>query len=1080
MRPLKGLWLAAALLIPAAGQAQVSTNITASPQPGAGLGTTVTPQAGGVYDITGGTRPGNGPNLFHSFGTFNVGAGDVANFRNDSLLPTSNILGRVTGELGTGPQISNVFGTIRTTDFGNANLFLINPAGWVFGPTASLDVGGSFHVSSAHYVRFDDGAQFFADPAQASVLTSAAPAAFGFLGPTGPIVVGDPTSTSVSLSVPSGKILSFVGGDVQISNAQLGAPSGKIQIGSFASAGETSVDGLNGVFSSLGNIQISSSTLTAADVDGLNGGGTVLLRGGDITINNFSFIDTSGTETFDANGNLLATAGGTVVIRGGQLFIDSSTITSNTFGDTNGGPIDVSMSQGIHIANGSSVGTTASADFGFGQGRGGNIQLVAPQVEIQGFDPSSQTGSPSFIVTTTFGTGPAGNVSVQAGTLTVTGSSTLGSSSAGDGRGGDVSILASQSVAVSGQDTNLGPSTIVTASQAGGDAGSLTLSSPSVTVSDGAAITSVSVAGRAGDINVNVARLNINGGATINSHSQGSGGNINVMASDTVTVAGMAANGTKSGILTDTCQTCATAGDISIQANTISVTGGALIESGGEAQPGGGSVTLAASNSIAISAGAGVATRGQLEDVRPITVSTPNLVLDNGFISATTLGPGHGGDIALQVGSLALTQGGQIASSVEGLAPATGNAGNITVNANSVSISGSAPTAVPSTPFNTDPRSGIFSAAHSSGNGNAGQINLAAASLSIMDGGTISVATTTGGAAGNIALTVGSLSMTNGGTVNSSTTASGTGGAIALNASGATIAGAGTGLFSTASSTGSAGQVMLTGGSLTVAGGARISTSTTGAGNAGTITANVGTVTISGGQLDSSTSASGAGGAINVTAGSEAAVMNGGRITADSTGAGRTGNIVVTAGDRITMNGGTISTRAVSSDGGDITLKAPNIVRFENAQITTSVQSGHGSGGNVLIDPIFLVMNNSAITANAFGGPGGNITIIADNFLASSTALLQASSALSTPGTIQIVSPENNVAGSIAQLPRAFVDASRLLRGACSARREGAPSSFVLAGRGGVPADADGYLPSTIASAPPAALALAHLDDCVR
>ncbi|TMH24281.1 MAG: hypothetical protein E6H63_16980 [Betaproteobacteria bacterium] len=134
----------------------------------------------------------------------------------------------------------------------------------------------------------------------------------------------------------------------------------------------------------------------------------------------------------------------------------------------------------------------------------------------------------------------------------------------------------------------------------------------------------------------------------------------------------------------------------------------------------------------------------------------------------------------------------------------------------------------------------------------------------------------------------------------------------------------------------------------------------------------------------------------------------------------------------------------------------------------------------MLIDPTFLVMNNSAITANAFGGPGGNITIIADNFLASSTALLQASSALSTPGTIQIVSPENNVAGSIAQLPRAFVDASRLLRGACSARREGAPSSFVLAGRGGVPPEADGYLPSTIAAAPAPALAFAHLDDCAR
>jgi large exoprotein involved in heme utilization and adhesion len=213
-----------------------------------------------------------------------------------------------------------------------------------------------------------------------------------------------------------------------------------------------------------------------------------------------------------------------------------------------------------------------------------------------------------------------------------------------------------------------------------------------------------------------------------------------------------------------------------------------------------------------------------------------------------------------------------------------------------------------------------------------------------------------------------------------------------------------------------------------------------------------------------------------------ASVLNGGRISADSTAAGQTGNITIAAGDHITMTNGSISTRALSSDGGNITLRAPLLVRLEGTQITTSVQSGVGAGGNVLIDPQFVLINNSTISANAFGGPGGNITIIADNFLASPSAVLVASSALSTPGTIAIRSPENNLAGSIAQLPRAFVDASRLLRGSCSARREGAPSSFTLAGRGGVPPEADGYLPSSIAAAPsaPLAFALARLDDCAR
>ena len=89
------------------------------------------------YNITGGTRPGGGTNLFHSFGNFNVPNKNVANFLNDSGLATSNILGRVTGG-----NISNIFGTIQTTGFGSANLFLMNPAGFLFGPNATVNVGG--------------------------------------------------------------------------------------------------------------------------------------------------------------------------------------------------------------------------------------------------------------------------------------------------------------------------------------------------------------------------------------------------------------------------------------------------------------------------------------------------------------------------------------------------------------------------------------------------------------------------------------------------------------------------------------------------------------------------------------------------------------------------------------------------------------------------------------------------------------------------------------------------------------------------------------------------------------------------
>jgi len=115
------LWVFGTLLLghalcPSTGRAQ--TAITSS-----GLNTTVT-QNGATYDITGGTQKGS--NLFHGLGQLSVAAGDIANFNNVDSLAITNILGRVTGG-----QTSNIFGTIQTTNFGSANLFLINPAGWM-------------------------------------------------------------------------------------------------------------------------------------------------------------------------------------------------------------------------------------------------------------------------------------------------------------------------------------------------------------------------------------------------------------------------------------------------------------------------------------------------------------------------------------------------------------------------------------------------------------------------------------------------------------------------------------------------------------------------------------------------------------------------------------------------------------------------------------------------------------------------------------------------------------------------------------------------------------------------------------
>ena len=194
--------------------AQEVTLITSS-----GLTTTVSapitlPSGETQFDITGGTRPGGGANLFHSFGNFDVPHNNIANFLNNSGLATSNILGRVTGG-----NVSDIFGSIQTTGFGNANLFLMNPAGFVFGPNATVNVGGIMTFTSADYLRLADNARFNAIPnAGADQLLSAAPIdAFGFLGSH----AGAISVQGSHLAVAEETGISLIGGNITI---QKGTP----------------------------------------------------------------------------------------------------------------------------------------------------------------------------------------------------------------------------------------------------------------------------------------------------------------------------------------------------------------------------------------------------------------------------------------------------------------------------------------------------------------------------------------------------------------------------------------------------------------------------------------------------------------------------------------------------------------------------------------------------------------------------------------------------------------------------------------------------------------------------------------
>ncbi|WP_169072086.1 two-partner secretion domain-containing protein [Candidatus Accumulibacter contiguus] len=153
-----------------------------------------------------------GNNLFHSFAKFNIDTGQTADFTT-STAALANVISRVTGG-----SLSQINGTLKlTAAAGSAPaFFFINPAGVVFGTGAAISVPGAFHVSTADYVKFANGDKFHADLGGASTLSSAAPAAFGFLG-----------GTSASIRVTDGvklettesfRPISIIAGDIEIIN----------------------------------------------------------------------------------------------------------------------------------------------------------------------------------------------------------------------------------------------------------------------------------------------------------------------------------------------------------------------------------------------------------------------------------------------------------------------------------------------------------------------------------------------------------------------------------------------------------------------------------------------------------------------------------------------------------------------------------------------------------------------------------------------------------------------------------------------------------------------------------------------
>jgi len=1018
----------------------------------------------------------HGSNLFHSFGKFNVLTGESATFSGQNSI--ENVIGRVTA----GEQ-SYINGLLRCSIL-DANLYLLNPEGFFFGPNAWLDINGSFHASSADYLRLSDGNIFYADPAKTSTLTTAPPSAFGFLD-------NNPGGISIQesmLDVPTGESLSMVGGDIEITGGPFGylyAPGGRIYIVSAATAGEFVPD---------------SNSATFAD-------------GGDIHISNSGYISTSG----DPAGN--------VCIRGGNLSLNNSNIFSSTFGFSDGGLIDIGLTESMNLSNSAGIGASAWV------GDGADILIGAQDVRIDG---------ESRILTETQDIGDAGDIELSVRNLEIIDSgSMIGSATYWTGDAGDLGVTAANSILISGDHTTrLSTDTFGTAwIWPDGNAGDILVDSP-VLIVDGGWISSYTgqwSSGDAGDILIdNVQRLEINNEGQITSSTSilGEGGNIIVKSTGSITISDFFSSIDTSsdgydnagsislytpiltlkdgGLIRAQTYHDGDAGNILVETDQLMLLDGGQINTdaltflGGSGK--GGKITVSAKEKMSIS--------NQTDDPNVVTgitsttfgigdggsisiTNTPSLEIDDGRIQAITFGDGNAGDILLEVGRLDLANGSQIDASVSILGSGNGRGGNIQVTgSDSISIHGRSQR-IPGLSSNIT--------VSTFGSGDAGTVNILSPNLSI-DDGLIQALTASTGNAGSINIHVGFLSLTGGGQVDSTTRAAGAGGNVvvraddSINISGLDQAGeAVSGLFSSAYDSGDAGNVTVYTPVLKMDQG-RIRAETRADGDGGAISLNLGSMDLTGGaQIDSTSRAAGKGGHINVLArdsisisgvdddgyasglltdaygegaggdiGIQAELVElseGGLLSAKSSGTGNAGNISMSVGEKFLSRDSFVTTESKIADGGNIVLDAGYMIHLIESEITTSVEGGpQTTGGNITIDPDYVILKNSKIIANAYEGKGGNIRIVAENFIADPSSLVSASSALGIDGTVDISAPVINLSGLLSPLPKSFLSAAELLREPCEARlRGGEYSSFIISGRDGAPIyQPRGPLPSPI------------------
>jgi hypothetical protein len=677
------------------------------------------------------------------------------------------------------------------------------------------------------------------------------------------------------------------------------------------------------------------------------------------------------------------------------------------------------------------------AAFGFLPGNPGPIEIDGPILSGAAGKSVALIGGAVKMSNATLSS--TGGVVIRAGRLTMADSSIEATATAPAHK---VSIKARREIALTAQP---GASTriSVTAKDDVGLAPVLDLAAPTISLSgSGSGLVSAAEGEvRAGSLRVEATDLSVFDGAFVSADTVGAGAGADVF----ISTRNLRMRGTPESVSQISSLTASSgaggnltleiSGDASLrEQSNITTTAFADGAAGRVELTIGGRLTVAADSQISSD------TFG-LGDAGDVTVRARSVLVDgegsSGFTAisaeAQFFSLGRGGDVRLAVsGPVVVTGGGRITAGTFGDGPG----GNVDITAGSLRVFGTGSTTLDALGRAYSDIS-VQSESPTAG-GRAGDLRAnVSGALELIAGGKITATTTGPGAGGSAMLTAGRLFITGRGSeITAETTAEFGGGAP-----------------------GAGGDVFVRAGAISIVGrpghDVGISTRSLGAGRSGSISLEAGTLDLeSSAVVASSNTGSGNAGSVSVQT-SGGIFLDTASVITTAAARGDAGLIRLQSGSRIDLRERSRVTASAGRNGGSIELRTRDVLHLIDSEITATAgtvlaanaSGAGGSGGNIFIDPTFVILDHSLISANAAIGRGGNIEIISDFFF-NNASLITATGAVA--GTITISAPELDLSAGLIDLPSGLVDASTFLREQCARRLTDDFSSFLLLGRGGV------------------------------